>query len=259
MSEQREQRNDAARRRLAKAAPALPAAVLQHALTQRRIPQLPRLAVESYWGSHPVRADVLARALAARSGTPDGWQWGANTGGPGYRLPPAPYREEAHARGAGFCCLCGQPVFALGWHSDFTGRAEPNRRASWHACCVTAWRLWTAPNRFRVILARRQNRRCAKTGRRLLKSAEIDHRVPLFEVWRHHRDTDWPELLPFWGVPNLQALSLEAHQAKSIAEAASRRPPSRNAAAPYPSARVNSPDWRFSGRGMPTILNPAST
>ena len=30
------------------------------------------------------------------------------------------------------------------------------------------------------------------------KSAEVDHRVPLFRVWSEHQGTPWPELLTYW-------------------------------------------------------------
>jgi len=35
--------------------------------------------------------------------------------------------------------------------------------------------------------------------RRNWKSAEVDHRVPLFRVWSEYRDMPWPKLLDFWG------------------------------------------------------------
>ena len=66
---------------------------------------MPRLAVDGYWRAHVLRADRLARALAARSGAPEGWTWrlGAASGPPAtFRAPPAPYREPAFARGPRF-------------------------------------------------------------------------------------------------------------------------------------------------------------
>jgi hypothetical protein len=72
------------------------------------------------------------------------------------------------------------------------------------------------------LLKRLQARRCAGSGRRLLRSAEVDHRVPLFQVWREHRDSPWPVLLAFWGLPNLQVINREVHVAKCAAEAGSR-------------------------------------
>jgi hypothetical protein len=62
--------------RLTRALPLVfPRAVLTRALARPFVPPTPRLAIESYWGAHPIRADRLARALAARSQAPDGWRW----------------------------------------------------------------------------------------------------------------------------------------------------------------------------------------
>jgi len=47
--------------------------------------------------------------------------------------------------------------------------------------------------------------------------------VPLFRVWREHRDIDWPSLLSFWGLPNLQVINRDAHTDKCAAEAQTRR------------------------------------
>ena len=52
-----------------------PSAVLSRALGRPFVPPTPRLAIDSYWRAHPIRADRLARALAARSGAPSGWTW----------------------------------------------------------------------------------------------------------------------------------------------------------------------------------------
>ena len=72
----RAERNRKALARLTKALPAIfPAPVLTYALKRAFIPPTPRLAIESYWRSHPFRADRLARALAARTGPPVGWTW----------------------------------------------------------------------------------------------------------------------------------------------------------------------------------------
>jgi hypothetical protein len=110
--EQKAEINRRALTRLRKALPGIfPSGVLSRALTRSFIPPTPRLAIDSYWRAHPLRADRLARALAARSGQPDGWTWQlgqARRGMPAtLRVPPAPYREKAFARGPGFCCVCG--------------------------------------------------------------------------------------------------------------------------------------------------------
>jgi hypothetical protein len=249
MSEWRAERNRQALARLNGALPPIfPASVLIHALQRAFTPPLPRLAIDSYWRAHPLRADRLARALAARSGEPSGWRWQLAQAEPtrkrgrrrpheldpdwhatSFRVPPAPYRERRHARGPGFCCICGQPVYRLGWHHDLWDRG-PNVNAIWHAACVTAWDLWRSPSDHVRLFKRLQGRRCAATGARLWRTAEVDHRVPLFEVWRAHRDASWPTLLGFWGAPNLQVINRDVHAEKCAAEARSRR--GRNGSAP---------------------------
>jgi hypothetical protein len=228
VSRWREEKNERALARLQRAMPALfPAPVLQHALSRSLIPPTPRLAVESYWRHHPLRADRLARGLAARSGAPEGWTW--RTGAKGeegmastFRAPPAPYREKAHNRGPGHCCVCGQPVFRLGWHRDLWAEGRPNKNATWHSACVTAWKLWTVPGEFVKPLKAGQQRRCIVTGKRLMRTAEVDHRLPLYRVWRDHRDLPWPQLLRFWGVQNLQVINRPAHVDKCAEEAGER-------------------------------------
>lgn len=226
MSETRELYNRRAKARLTQALPDLfPKPVLIHTFARRWVPPLPRLAVDSYWRAHIVRADRLARALAAKSGAPAGWTWclEVEPGQPrSFRCPPAPYRENKYSRGPGFCCVCGQPVYRLGWHKDLWD-AGPNTRASWHTACVAAWRFWSAPGTQDKMLRKLQLRRCAQTGRRLLKAAEVDHVMPLFRVWRELRDIPWPALLNYWGTPNLQVINREVHVAKCATEAGYRR------------------------------------
>ena len=241
-SEWRDSRNAQARARLDRALPAVfPAPVLQHALSRPLIPPTPRLAVESYWRSHILRADRLARALAARSGQPEGWTWrlGSEAGSglaATFRMPPSPYREPAHARGRGHCCVCGQPVYRFGWHKDLWGTGTPNKNAGWHSACVTAWKLWAAPGEQAKILKARQRHRCARSGKRLLRTAEVDHRVPLYRVWREHHGDPWPVLLGFWGVPNLQVVNRIAHVTKCSEEARERASLRRGISAGDPDA-----------------------
>jgi hypothetical protein len=224
--EQTAEINRRALARLTKALPAIfPAGVLSRALARPFIPPTPRLAIDSYWRAHPLRADRLARALAARSGRPDGWTWQlgkAQSGMPAtFRIPPAPYREKAFARGPGFCCVCGQRVYHFGWHVDLWGKG-PNKRASWHGACVIAWQFWNAPSEQTPLLRRLQARRCGQTGGRLWKNAEVDHRVPLYRVWNEYRGVPWPDLLQYWGLPNLQVVNRDAHVLKCADEARDR-------------------------------------
>jgi hypothetical protein len=229
MSKWQKQRTEINRRALARLRQALPdvfpSSVLSRALARPFIPPTPRLAIDSYWRAHPLRADRLARALAARSGQPGGWIWQLRKGQDGmpttFRVPPAPYREKAFARGGGFCCVCGQPVYQFGWHIDLWGRG-PNKRATWHCACVIAWQFWNAPSEQAPLLRRLQARRCCQTGGRLWKNAEVDHRVPLYRVWSEHRDAPCADLLNYWGLPNLQIINRDAHMQKSADEARDR-------------------------------------
>src|ERR1700735_896500 len=73
---QKAERNRQSLARLTKSLPPIfPPAVLKRALNRPFVPPTPRLAIDPYWRAHPLRADRLARALAARSGAPDGWTW----------------------------------------------------------------------------------------------------------------------------------------------------------------------------------------
>ena len=107
------ERNRQSVARLTKALPQIfPPLVLRRALGRPFVPPTPRLAIDSYWRAHPLRADRLARALAAKSGAPETWTWRLadkrKSGLPAtFRIPPAPYREAKYARGPGFCCVCG--------------------------------------------------------------------------------------------------------------------------------------------------------
>jgi hypothetical protein len=222
------ERNRQALARLTRGLPAIfPRAVSARALNRPFIPPTPWLAIDSYWRAHPIRADRLARALAARSGAPAGWTWrlgdDRESGLPlTFRTPPAPFREREYALGPGFCCVCGQPVYRFGWHVDLWGTGA-NKNANWHCACVIAWQFWNAPSSEAPLLRRLQARRCGQTGKRLWKTAEVDHRVPLFRVWSEHREASWPKLLAYWGLPNLQAINRDVHTAKCAIEARSRR------------------------------------
>ena len=224
---ERAERNRRSLARLTNALPVpFPSAVLARALVRPFVPPTPRLAIDSYWSAHPVRADRLAPALAARSGAPTDWRWRLGNGQNGlplsFRTPPAPYREPSFTKGPGFCRVCGWPVYRFGWHVDLWD-SGPNKNAVWHCACVVAWQFWNAPSSQAKLLRRLQARRCGETGGRLWRNAEVDHRVPLFRVWKEYRDTPWPKLLGFWGLPNLQLINREAHVAKCASDRSAAR------------------------------------
>src|ERR1700749_2500892 len=124
--ERKAERNRQSVARLNRALPdVFPSLVLSRALGRPFVPPTPRLAIDSYWRAHPLRADRLARALATKSGAPESWTWRLadkrKSGFPAtFRIPPAPYREAKYARGPGCCCGCCPPVFRFGWHVDLS-------------------------------------------------------------------------------------------------------------------------------------------
>jgi hypothetical protein len=74
--EENEIRNRHSIARLTRALPGiLPSNLLSRALNHLFVSPTPRLAIDSYWRAHPIRADRLARSLATRSGAPHGWAW----------------------------------------------------------------------------------------------------------------------------------------------------------------------------------------
>jgi Histidine kinase len=88
---------------------------------------------------------------------------------------------------------------------------------------VTSFAHWNAPNGEAALLRRLQGRRCGQTGGRLWRNAEVDHRLPLFRVWRDYRNEGWPNLLSYWGLPNLQVINRDVHAAKCAIEARDRQ------------------------------------
>jgi hypothetical protein len=74
--DERAKRNRQSIARLTRALPGIvPSNVLSRAFNRPFVPPTPRLAIDSYWRAHPIRADRLARSLAVRSGAPHGWTW----------------------------------------------------------------------------------------------------------------------------------------------------------------------------------------
>jgi hypothetical protein len=110
------QRNEKARSRLMRNLPdVFPRAVLVHALSRPFLPATPRRAVDSYWRYHPVRADKLARALAALSGEPEGWVWRVRIekSGPlaSFRVPPPRFVNRPIRRAQAIAVCAGSPYF----------------------------------------------------------------------------------------------------------------------------------------------------
>ena len=151
---------------------------------------MPRLAVDAYWRAHADPRRPAGPRARRQSGAPAGWTW--RVGGKGL---PASFRAAARAVSraafrraarASAACAASRSTASAGIVDLWDAGPQPPGR--WHTACVVAWRLWNAPSDHDRMLRRLQARRCAQTGGRLWKTAEIDHRVPLFRVWRERRD-----------------------------------------------------------------------
>ena len=168
----------------------------------------PSIRIGATTRSGPINSPARSLPLAVRRKDGCGEAEFRNRGHRSVFGRPQPrFREPAYTKGPGHCCVCGQPIFRFGWHRDLWGDGRPNQNATWHSCCVAAWNLWIAPSDHVRHLKVLQKRRCLATGERLIKNAEVDHRIPLFKVWRDYRERPWPALLAFWGVPNLQVIN----------------------------------------------------
>lgn len=172
-----------------------------------------------------LEAACLARCRI--SGLVEGFEWPARSRAgriytAAHRAPPLPF-HSFERRGAGFCRVCGQE----------TG----SERRTWHPECLEVYTLWTKPGDYARALAFRQADLCPVSGQtfRLTpqwwpKGVEIDHEFPLFRVPLEHADEPWFDLLRFWGLDNLRALSRDGHVMKSAEEACWRA--GRRASAP---------------------------
>ena len=94
---------------------------------------------------------------------------------------PQPHSANRPIRRDLAIAVCaGSPYF--GSAGIVTFGATGAQIKTWHSCCVAAWNLWIAPSDHVRHLKVLQKRRCFATGERLIKNAEVDHRIPLFKV-----------------------------------------------------------------------------
>ena len=220
-------RNARALQRFNRALPDIfPAPVLTHATARRWTPPTPRLAVDSYWRAHPLRADRLARALAARSGTPAGWQWRLQADG-GKDLPATfgPRRRptaRSDSRGARDIAACvasrcsGWAGMSTSGATARTGTPSGTRPASPLAALERAER----PRQAAAKIAGPEMRHEWRASVEDLRGRPPHPAVP--RLARASR----PGLAPtpqFLGAANLQVINRDAHVEKSAAEAFSRR------------------------------------
>src|SRR6202045_1961745 len=117
-------RNEKARARLMRSLPEVfPRAVLRHALSRPFLPATPRRTVDSYWRYHPIRADKLARALAAPSGAPGGWGGESESRNQGHWLVFGYHQNRPIRRAPAIAVCAGSPH--LGSAGIAGGRSHP--------------------------------------------------------------------------------------------------------------------------------------
>ena len=131
--------------------------------------------------------------------------------------------------------MCGGKRYALGWHKDWDGSGE-SKRGYWHAACSASYNMMRSPFDFWKFFYERQDGKCSLSGDDLggIDNIQIDHFVPLYQVFRDYREYPIEDILVFWGPDNLRAVTKSAHKIKSKYEAGER---SRNNQPDRPSDR----------------------
>ena len=141
-----------------------------------------------------------------------------------FRNPPQPYLRHGPPYKMIGCPMCGGKRYRLGWHNDWDGSGECNK-GYWHKSCAAAHGMMQNPIDYWRFFHARQGGVCSLSGEPLGESREnieIDHFVPLYQVYRDYREYDISDLLVFWGPENLRAVTKSAHKIKSKHEAAER-------------------------------------
>lgn len=149
-----------------------------------------------------------------------------------HRRPPLPGLSRifgGHKRiPSNHCPVCGHECFEGGDWRESAGRPRWNK--SWHDCCLAAHNTWTRYADLAFRLAVKQGGRCPISRERILSQCgtyhlpgvQVDHIVPLWRIAVDAHLYQWPDVLRFWGLGNLQALSASGHRAKNAKEAKER-------------------------------------
>lgn len=205
--------------------------------------------INKFFGRHPILAEraciALCRLVAPRVEDVDWREFNIKTKinwrskdretvqVEAIREPPIPQRwrlfgENQKLWPKNHCPVCAQPTYQGGdWRKP---AGEPRWNKTWHACCYRAHGVWRDPVWVGRWLARRQGGVCPITMEPILSSehgyvlggVQIDHVVPLWRVRRLGDQHVWPDVLRFWGLGNLQALSDRGHKIKTAQEARQR-------------------------------------
>jgi hypothetical protein len=159
----------------------------------------PRKAIDYYFSSDYKRAKKIFMDLCLKKGSPEGWTWEKECRG-NYRKLPLPWKKHSKS---GQCNVCGNNVYALGWHSPW-GDKKINKKANWHSVCLFIYLKYTRPKKKRGY--------------------QIDHHTPLYRVYRVWKDKKdaWPIITHFWSPENIQYITTQQHKKKNAKESQER-------------------------------------
>jgi hypothetical protein len=185
----------------------------------------------------------ITMELCRRSGVVEGFEWRIPvtryyrgeripTGKlSSHRDPPLPFWRGKSRQG--YCRVCGQPIYGRNrsHQPHLRGLIGPRElgKNTWHRACVETYMLMMKPNDYAQYLVMAQDGLCTITGDPIgppaadyIGHVEVDHDVPLFRVAREHGNEPWFELIRFWGLSNLRAVSRAGHVLKCAEEARER-------------------------------------
>ncbi len=147
------------------------------------------------------------------------------------RCPPLPplwmlYGNKRENHPGNCCPVCRCSTYQGGdWRAS---AGKPRWNKTWHAPCLHAHLVWTRTPDYARVIAEQQGGVCALSGESIMRDGhlrgqvEVDHLVPLWRVRHDAAQYRWPDVLRFWGLGNLQALSAAGHRIKTAREAAER-------------------------------------
>jgi len=193
----------------------------------------PSMRVQRYWFRRPFEAWLLMHKMMSEQSEPPKFEWPRMKGvgrfhtingrwtqtkfKPMFREPPkSPYSHLG-------CPMCGGVRYNLGWHEDWDGKGK-SARGYWHVPCNIGLTLMQNPHDFWKNFFEKQNGICALSGEPLGEHTnfDIDHIIPLYQVYRDFNHLPLIEFIKFWGPDNLRAITKAAHKEKNSQEAAER-------------------------------------
>ena len=140
-----------------------------------------------------------------------------------YRTPPAPYRERAYMQGPGFCRRRGGDRCIASVGMSICAMVAPHeRKLALRLCDRVA--VSNAPSGDTVGSCGGCKRvAVARAADGCGRAPKLITACRCFEFGANTGETPWPELLTYWGLPNLQVINSDIHAAKCATEARDRR------------------------------------